>query len=325
MTGADRVDSATILEVTDFQKTFRLGVLARSVEAVRGVSFEVRQGEVVGFIGPNGAGKTTTIKAAMGLIRPSAGRIALFGEDVSCAASRARIGYLPEAPYFYDYLKPQEVLDYAGRLCGVDARTRKERIPKLLDRLGLSHATGRTLRRFSKGMLQRVGLAQVLIHDPDLVVLDEPLSGLDPVGRKDVRDLLGELRAGGKTLFFSSHVLSDVESLCDSVVIIDQGRVVARGALGDLLRPDRREAAVVIALPERAEVDIPALVEGLAQTRITERTPGRVRFIAETQASDVLVARAIAAGCQVVSVDPLRDTLEELFMRQAVRRPEEAA
>ena len=287
------------------------------VEAVRDVSFELQRGQVLGYLGPNGSGKTTSIKCLLGLIQPTEGSVRLFGQPASDAAARARVGYLPEHPYFYDYLKPTEVLDYVGRLYGMDAAVRRKRIPELLERLGLGHAMNRTLRSFSKGMLQRCGIAQSLISDPDLLIFDEPLSGLDPIGRKELRDLLGELRDEGKTLFITTHVLSDLETICDSVVILDRGQTVAQGRLDDLLRRERMESAVVIAVPGDAAAE--ALCN-MAGCRLLRREGDRLRISVATSDVQRLVALVCEVGAELIELHPRRDTLEELFMRKAVQR-----
>jgi ABC-2 type transport system ATP-binding protein len=213
--------------VKDAEIRYILGLLRKRVEAVKGISFDVRRGEVFGFLGPNGAGKTTTLKMLMGLVFPTAGRAEIFGLPVPSLAAKRRLGYLPESPYFYDYLTPEEFLDLAGALCYVPRAERRTRAARLMERVGLGHARGRPLRRFSKGMLQRVGIAQALMGDPELVVLDEPMTGLDPLGRKEIRDLILELRREGRTVFYSTHILSDVELTCDRVAMIFSGTRIA--------------------------------------------------------------------------------------------------
>ncbi len=232
----------TILKIENLHKTFRLGFLRKRIEAVRGVSFQVNRGEILGLIGPNGAGKTTTIKCVLGLIMPTQGTLQLFGADANSRDIRRRVGYMPENPYIYQYLKPLEFLDLCGRLTGMDASRRLKRAHELIERVGLSHATDRFIGKFSKGMMQRIGLAQALLHDPDFIILDEPMSGLDPIGRAEVRNLITEQRQAGKTLLFTSHILSDVETLCDRVVIVNQGLVSLEGPLKDLLASDQRHS-----------------------------------------------------------------------------------
>ncbi len=306
-----------VIEVAGLEKTFRVGLLGRQVEAVRGISFSLQPGRVLGYLGPNGAGKTTSIKCMLGLIQPSRGEIRFFGRSHRDPLARARIGYLPEHPYFYDYLKPTEVLDYAGRLYGVPAAIRKRRIGELLERLGLGHAMDRTLRGFSKGMLQRVGIAQSLISDPDLLIYDEPLSGLDPIGRKELRDLLAELRRAGKTLFITSHVLGDIETLCDEVVILRRGEAVAAGRLEDLLRRDLLESAATLRTPDAGAAD--ALV-GRFGDGVTVQQRGDGTLVLRLPSARVfeLTQAAAALGAELVELHPVRDTLEELFVRKAL-------
>jgi ABC-2 type transport system ATP-binding protein len=198
---------------------------------LRDVSMSVGQGEIFGFLGPNGAGKTTTMKIVLGLMKPTSGLVQLLGRSVKDVDIHKHIGYLPESPYFYDYLTAEEFLAFYGRLGGLTKTELHQRIPALLERVGLTEARCRPLRKFSKGMLQRIGLAQALIHDPELVILDEPMSGLDPVGRKEVRDIILSLRDQGKTVFFSTHIISDVEMVCDRVGILAKGTMLAVGKL----------------------------------------------------------------------------------------------
>jgi ABC-2 type transport system ATP-binding protein len=321
------------LSVTDLVKTFDLGFLgalpgfgglaarlqlkgvAHRVQAVRGVSFAVERGEIFGFLGPNGAGKTTTIKMLMGLLRPTSGSATLLGRPLGDREARARLGFLPEHPYFYEYLKPAEFLDFYGRLFPMTAAERKRRAEALIDRVGLRHAVGRPLRKFSKGMVQRIGIAQALINDPDLVVLDEPMSGLDPIGRKDVRDLIFELRDQGKTIFFSSHILQDVEMICDRVAIIIGGQMRALGPISELLTSPTQQVDVVLA----------GLAADLAE-RLGSRADATIRLGDATQfrlgpAVDLntFLAEGLQAGGRVVSVVPHRRSLEDLFVAEAKR------
>ena len=218
-------DSA-VLSINNLSKTFRVGFWRKKVEAVRDVSFKVRSGEIFGLVGPNGAGKTTTMKMITGLIYPDAGEVEVFGHSSLTTESRRKLGYLPEGPYFYEHLTASELLRYYGHLHGMSGAKLDGRVDELLDRVGLTDARDRQLRKFSKGMRQRAGIAQALINDPELVILDEPQSGLDPVGRKEVRDLIYELREQGKTVVFSSHILVDVEAVCDRVAILQAGELV---------------------------------------------------------------------------------------------------
>jgi len=227
--------TAPVLEIRDLHKTFRVGFFRKRVDAVRGVSFAVREGEIFGLLGPNGAGKTTTLKVMMGLIAPTAGEIRIFGRASSDPRARRDVGFLPENPYFHEYLTPRELLEFYGRLVGLSGERIRVRRDALIEKVGLADAAGRPLRKFSKGMLQRIGLAQALVGEPRLLVLDEPMSGLDPIGRKFVADLIGDLNRAGTTVLFSSHILSDVERLCHRVVILNRGAKVAEGSLAELV------------------------------------------------------------------------------------------
>src|SRR5437867_12877868 len=224
-----------ILELLDVHKSYRSHLSIRKYWILRGLSLSIREGEIFGTIGTNGAGKTTTIKLALGLIFPDTGVVRLFGEDASKVESRRRVGFLPENPYLYDYLTGEEFLDFHARLFGLGAATRRRRVKDLLERVGLAHRGDRQLRHYSKGMLQRIGLAQALVNDPEVVILDEPMSGLDPIGRRDVRDIILRLKDEGKTIFFSTHILPDVEMICDRVGILVKGQLRAVGAVHELV------------------------------------------------------------------------------------------
>ncbi len=304
-----------MIEVRGLAKTFRVGFFRKKVEAVRGIDFEVRKGEIFGLLGPNGAGKTTTIKSILRLVFPDRGSVRLFGSDEPTAATRRRLGYLPESPYVYQYLRAPEFLDLCGRLCGMSAKERAARTDELLLRVGLAQATDRPIGRFSKGMLQRIGLAQALLHDPELLILDEPMSGLDPIGRKEVRDLVLEEQRRGKTILFTSHVLTDVERLCDRVAILQRGKVTAYGALSELLRPEVK----------RTEIE-PGGDDDAARQRLTElgiatRDVGAHVVLAVDGESDVraVLQMALERGLRVVALHEQRETLEDLFLREALR------
>src|SRR6266849_9697408 len=229
--------SDLVVQTEQLSKIFRVGFRGKRVTAVDGLSLEVRRGEVFGFLGPNGAGKTTTLKILMGLIYPTSGTARLFNLDMGDPRAKTRLGFLPESPYFYDYLTSREFLEFYGYLFGLWGAVLGKRVDELLELVGMTHAKDLQLRKFSKGMLQRVGVAQALINDPELVVLDEPMSGLDPIGRKEIRDLILELRAEGKTVLYSTHILSDVELTCDRVAIVVRGRLRDSGPLDKLLSP----------------------------------------------------------------------------------------
>jgi ABC-2 type transport system ATP-binding protein len=303
----------SVLSVTDLHKTFRIGFLRKRVEAVRGVSFEVAQGQTFGVLGPNGAGKTTSIKATLRLIFPDKGSVRLFGATLTTKTLR-RVGYMPENPYVYQYLRAPEFLDLCGRLVGMDGPTRRRRTAEMLELVGLSKAVDRPIGRFSKGMTQRIGLAQALLHDPELLILDEPMSGLDPIGRKQVRDIILSERKAGKTIVFTSHVLSDVEMLCDRIAIIHRGQVVARGTLDELLRREVRRVRIQLSGASSA------LREALEQEKLAVRAVEDMLHVTIEGDAGVgpLLARVMEAGATVVEVEPERETLEDLFVRKAM-------
>jgi ABC-2 type transport system ATP-binding protein len=306
--------SDVVLRADRLSKTFRLGFLRKRVEAVREVSFDVRRGEVFGFLGPNGAGKTTTLKMLMGLIFPSGGRAEVLGLPVPTLAAKRRLGYLPETPYFYDYLTPEEFLDLVGALSDVGRAERRARAARLLERVGLGHARGRPLRKFSKGMLQRVGIAQALMGDPELVVLDEPMTGLDPLGRKEIRDLILELKQEGRTVFYSTHILPDVEMTCDRVAMVFAGRTSSVGPLHELLSARLLSTEVVL---RPGLSGLPTLPEGATARQTPEGAAVELRQ--EEQVGPFLKV-ALDKGAQVVAVSPRRESLEDFFIRQAQLR-----
>ncbi len=303
----------TVLTVKGLEKTYFIGFFRKRVDAVRGIDFEVRPGEVFGLLGPNGAGKTSTIKMLLRLTFPTRGTITMFDKPIDRAAM-ARLGYLPESPYVYQYLKPLEFLDLCGRLVGMDRATREKRSKEMVERVGLAHAVDRPIGRFSKGMMQRIGLAQAVLHDPELLVLDEPMSGLDPIGRKEVRDLLVEERARGKTLLFTSHILSDVELLCDRVAIMHQGKVTAYGELSDLLAGDAHRVEIDLGSDDETLI---AAIEPHASK--LSRMVGHTVAIADGEEQRHAILRvALDRGVEVRSVQAHRETLEALFVRGAV-------
>ncbi len=287
--------------------------IGQRVEAVRNLSLTVDPGEIVGFLGPNGAGKTTTLKMLMGLIHPTRGSGTMLGAPLGNRKARYKVGFLPEHPYFYEYLKPLEFLDFYARLYSMTSRERKQRSNELLDRVGLRYAIDRPLRKFSKGMIQRMGLAQALLNDPDLVVFDEPMSGLDPMGRKDVRDIIFELRERGKTVFFSSHILQDVEMVCDRVAILVKGRLRSIGTLDSLMDAGAHSIDVGV---RGATGELLETLNGLAQS---VRAFGDQRRFSLEGKSEVegFVRAVLDGGAQLVSVVPHRRSLEELFVEAA--------
>jgi ABC-2 type transport system ATP-binding protein len=305
------LESAAI-DVRDLRKTFRTPLRRKKVEALRGVTFSVQRGQIFGFVGPNGAGKTTTIRTLMGLLRPSGGSATILGHAIPSRAARFKLGFLPESPYFYDYLTVGELLDLAGRLFGVPGELRKKRADELIEKVGLGRARAQSLKKFSKGMLQRAGLAQALMNDPELVVLDEPMSGLDPIGRKEVRDLIVELRDAGKTVFFSSHILTDVEAIADHVAIIARGQLQSQGTPAELIQRTVLGIDVTVRIP--ADADVGALTDGASRVR---RTGEELSLTLPADGDvDAWLAAARDKGAKVVAVTPRHETLEDLFMRQ---------
>jgi ABC-2 type transport system ATP-binding protein len=288
----------------------------RPYRALDRLSIEVQPGEVFGFLGPNGAGKTTTLKLLTGLVFPTAGRAEILGRPAGDRDVRRRIGYLPENPYFYDYLTAEELLSYFAALFGYRAAERRARVARLLDEVGIGAERRLQLRKFSKGMLQRVGIAQAIVNDPELVIFDEPMSGLDPLGRRDVRALILRLRDRGCTVFFSSHVLSDAEALCSRVAIVAGGRLLAAGRLADLVAFQTRGWELVVSHLDAARLPPFAAVA----RRVTEISEGRYTIELPLEPPpDRLLADLAAAGAQLVSLNPIRDTLEDFFVRQVTR------
>jgi ABC-2 type transport system ATP-binding protein len=308
-------DRERLIDVRALEKTFKVGFLERkSVAAVKGVSFDVRRGEIFGFLGPNGAGKTTTIKMLTGLIAPSGGEAFLFGKPVPAPASRERLGFLPENPYVYPYLTPREFVELSGRLSGMRGKALRARAGEVLEQVKIAYAADRQVRRLSKGMLQRTGLAAALVSDPEMLILDEPMSGLDPVGRKEVRDLIFAERDRGRTIFFSTHILSDVEAMCDRVAILREGKVVVSGALRQLLRGEvlGTEVALAGATPELCDE-----LTGKGFTLVRRPDVVLVEIQGEAPVGEVLRS-ALDAGAQVIEVSRKRETLEDLFLLRAL-------
>jgi ABC-2 type transport system ATP-binding protein len=310
------------LATHELTKDFAVGFWRkRPYRALDRLSLTVEPGEVFGFLGPNGAGKTTTLKLLIGLVYPTSGRAELLGRPVGDLAAKRRLGYLPENPYFYDHLTAEELLNYFAALFGYSAADRRARVARLLDEVGIGAERRLQLRKFSKGMLQRVGIAQALLNDPELVIFDEPMSGLDPLGRRDVRALILRLRDRGCTVFFSSHVLSDAEMLCTRVAILTKGRLVSTGALAEILAFQAKGWEIVAAaVPDQ-------LIQALQSRarRIVRISEGRYNIELPTEyPPDRVLPQLAAAGAVLVSVNPVRETLEDFFVHQ-VTNPEASA
>jgi ABC-2 type transport system ATP-binding protein len=302
------------IRIEDLTKDYAIGFWRRRpYRALDRLTLDIAQGEVFGFLGPNGAGKTTTLKLLMQLIYPTSGRAEILGRPVGDMASRQRIGYLPENPSFYDYLTAEELLGYFGQLFGYGAAERRKRVSTLLDQVGIGAERRLQLRKFSKGMIQRVGIAQALLNDPEVIFLDEPMSGLDPLGRRDVRSLILELRDQGRTVFFSSHILADAEALCRRVAVVAGGRLAASGTLTDILAFQIRGWELVVS---NVSPDVLVRVTP-AVRRATEISPGRYALeLSLDQGPERVLGDLIAAGAALVSLNPLRDTLEDFFMQR---------
>jgi ABC-2 type transport system ATP-binding protein len=306
--------SDVVLATTSLSKTFRKPFSGRQVRAVRNVTFDVRRGEIFGFLGPNGAGKTTTIKMLTGLIAPSSGGMQILGVEAPSPDVMARVGFLPENPYLYPYLSPREFVSLCGRLSGLSGKELAQKCGAAIDRVGIGYAIDRPARTLSKGMLQRAALAATIVHDPELLILDEPMSGLDPVGRKEVRDIIVEEKQRGRTVFFSSHILSDVEMLCDRVCILRRGEVVVAGTLRELLAEGKR----------RSEVTVGGFSDQLRQSlapiaKVTRHVGDSLVMEVEGDAAvRAVVEQVLADGARLESVTPKRETLEDLFVREAL-------
>lgn len=303
-----------VLALEELTKEFSTGFLRRGRHrAVDGLSLELSRGEVFGLLGPNGAGKSTTLKLITGLLWPTSGRVSVFGHAPHDPRARAALGFLPEHPTFYDHLTGEELLAYFAGVCGLRGAALTTRVQQTLDRVGLGDARTRAVRQYSKGMVQRLGLAQAIVNDPALVILDEPMSGLDPIGRREVRELILELRDAGRTVLFSSHILSDAEMLCSRVAILSRGRLVASGTTTDLTSGQTRGWEIT------ASHLTPGAVAALQPktTRAVRITHGRYTFeLTADQRPEPVVAELAACGATLEAVTPLRATLEDVFVER---------
>jgi ABC-2 type transport system ATP-binding protein len=305
------------IEILGLEKTYSVGFWRkRPKRALHPLHLAIEDGEIFGFLGPNGAGKTTTLKMLMGLVFPSGGGARILGMDLDDPRMKAQIGFLPEQPYFYDYLTARELLTYYGQLSGVDSRQLPRKVDSTLERVGLRDATDVQLRKFSKGMLQRAGIAQAILHDPKVVFLDEPMSGLDPMGRREVRSLIEQLKAEGKTVFFSTHILSDAEALCDRVAVINLGQLRGVGAVAELTSGVRGKVELVW-----QGTSVPAAIKSLgAETHVAGDT---TRAIISEQNQDAAIEAVRCEKLRLISVTPVRVSLEDYFMAQLKPSPEE--
>jgi len=306
------------IEINGLEKTYSVGFWRKRPKcALKPLHLNVEEGEIFGFLGPNGAGKTTTLKMLMGLVFPTGGSARILGMDINDPQMKAQIGFLPEQPYFYDYLTAHELLDYYGRLSGVPGKELPPRIVKVLERVGLKDIRGVQLRKFSKGMLQRVGIAQAILHEPRIVFFDEPMSGLDPMGRREVRDLMEQLKHEGKTVFFSTHILSDAEALCDRVAVIHQGELRAVGAVAELTSGVQGKIEVVW-----QGTTVPASIKALgAECHVTGDT---VRAVLSEESQDLALDALRRERLHMISLVPVRTTLEQYFVEK-LKRSEKTA
>ncbi len=306
------------IEIQGLTKTYKVGFWRKREKcALRPLNLSVEEGEIFGFLGPNGAGKTTTLKMLMGLVFPTGGSARILGMDMNDPQVKAQIGFLPEQPYFYDYLTARELLEYYGRLSGVVGKDLSVRVESVLGRVGLPDVGGVQLRKFSKGMLQRVGIAQAILHEPKVVFFDEPMSGLDPMGRREVRDLMEQLKAEGKTVFFSTHILSDAEALCDRVAVIHLGELRAVGSVAELTSGVQGKIEIVW-----EGTVIPASIKATGgECHVSGDT---VRAVLSEESQDLALDALRRERLHVISLVPVRTTLEQYFVEK-LKRSEKTA
>ena len=306
-----------VIEITNLSKDYETGFWKKKkVRALDDLTLSVHGQQIFGFLGENGAGKTTTIKILMTLLFPSSGTAQILGRDISDRSVHSRIGYCPENPYFYDYLTARELMNYFGELFQLEPKVRKRRTEELLTKVGLDEKDwNKQLRKFSKGMLQRVGLAQSLINEPEIVFLDEPMSGLDPIGRREIRELIANLPANGTTVFMSTHILSDAEALCDEVAILRRGRLAAAGKLHDLVSESNERESFEIVI---ANADADKLTRSLnGNVEVKQRAADVLMIVDGEENVEEALRAAHDAGGKLISVNPIRRSLEDLFMEKA--------
>ena len=306
-----------VIEITNLSKDYETGFWKkRKVHALDDLTLSVHGQQIFGFLGENGAGKTTTIKILMTLLFPSSGTAQILGRDISDRSVHSRIGYCPENPYFYDYLTARELMDYFGELFQLEPTLRKQRTEELLTKVGLDEKDwNKQLRKFSKGMLQRVGLAQSLINEPEIVFLDEPMSGLDPIGRREIRELIASLPANGTTVFMSTHILSDAEALCDEVAILRHGRLAAAGKLHDLLRESDEKESFEIVITHADADKLTRCLNG--NVEVNQRSADALIIVDGEEHVEGALRAAHDAGGKLISVNPIRRSLEDLFIEKA--------
>ena len=304
--------SEVVIKTENLTKVFKVGFRGKSVAALKGLNLEVNEGEIFGFLGPNGAGKTTTIKILMGLIYPTSGKAWILNKEAADVEVKNRIGFLPEQPYFYDYLTSREFLRFYGQLFGLERDELRTRMNNLLTLVGLEDAADLQLRKFSKGMLQRIGIAQALINHPDLIVLDEPMSGLDPIGRKEIRDIILRLKEDGKTVFFSTHIIPDVEMICDRVGILMKGELVNVGRLDEIMDAKVKYVEIIV---RNVSKEMLAHMEAMGSSVYEAWDHVSINVKDEDGVDSILQMIKDGKG-RVVSVIPQRETLEEHFMKK---------
>ncbi len=300
-----------IVEIKNINQSFRTGFWLKRAHVLHDVSLDIPEGSIFGFLGPNGAGKTSLIHLMVGIRIPVSGQILINGGDLSLKSTRAQVGYLPERPYFHDHLTGNGLLKYLGALSGLESGLLKRRIPEVLELVGLQNAAQKELRRYSKGMLQRIGIAQAILHKPAFLVLDEPMSGLDPVGRKEIRELIEHLAEQGQTVFFSSHVIPDVEALCDQVALIQNGRLIHSGAISKLIDLEKAAVEIVCGAPKNQ-----AAFDALGFDEVKQIAVGYKCRIQQPQSHNEWIQKIINTGASIESVNPVQTSLETFFQKE---------
>lgn len=304
--------SAPAVEVQGLGKTYQRRFAKTPIHALHALDLRVDQGAVFGLLGPNGAGKTTLVKMLLSIVHPTTGTARLLGRAIGVPAARRCVGFLPENHRFPEYLTAGQALDLYGQLAGVEAETRKRRTDELLDRVRMTRWKNTRISKFSKGMMQRLGLAQALINDPDLVFLDEPTDGVDPIGRREIRDLLVWMKDAGKTIFLNSHLLSEVEQVCTRVAILNEGRLVREGTIAELTAQAQTYTFVTTAWPEALQAELAATL-----TSATPLDEGRYQYavaVADRGTRNALIDRLRAHQVEIESIVPARKTLEDYFI-----------